>query len=233
MQNLEKYRKEIFKNETSAGDEGVIAESIDIVNDKFGLNQEQMLQALNFLYSIKDSFLGRTKKEPSDNIVNELSSKIIKYIKPILFISENDFEKEIDKFLLTCGYKICNYYPNNYLDVYNLYHQFQKETANYDFDINSVSKFLEWFKNNPNLDFNFYFDKEEKENIVKRVCKELNITQAELGRQLDVPASTINTWASGKIPKMAEVALTLMLENKQQKEILEAIKKARDFIGRI
>ncbi|EIA76536.1 hypothetical protein cco6_10005, partial [Campylobacter coli 59-2] len=42
-----------------------------------------------------------------------------------------------------------------------------------------------------------------------------------------------NTWASGKIPKMAEVALTLMLENKQQKEILEAIKKARDFIGRI
>lgn len=74
---------------------------------------------------------------------------------------------------------------------------------------------------------------EEKENIVKKVCKELNITQAELGRQLDVPASTINTWASGKIPKMAEVALTLMLENKQQKEILEAIKKARDFIGRI
>ncbi|HIH2134287.1 TPA: helix-turn-helix domain-containing protein [Campylobacter coli] len=74
---------------------------------------------------------------------------------------------------------------------------------------------------------------EEKENIVKKVCKELNITQAELGRQLDVPASTINTWASGKIPKMAEVALTLMLENKQQKEILEAIKKARDFIDRI
>ncbi|EOA6139061.1 helix-turn-helix domain-containing protein [Campylobacter coli] len=76
-------------------------------------------------------------------------------------------------------------------------------------------------------------NKMQKENIVKKVCKELNITQAELGRQLDVPASTINTWASGKIPKMAEVALTLMLENKQQKEILEAIKKARDFIGRI
>ncbi|EAI9252020.1 helix-turn-helix transcriptional regulator [Campylobacter coli] len=39
---------------------------------------------------------------------------------------------------------------------------------------------------------------EEKENI-KEVCKELNITQTELGRQLDVSASTINTWASGKI----------------------------------
>ncbi|EKD6896487.1 hypothetical protein OSM36_001632, partial [Campylobacter jejuni] len=55
MENLEKYRKEIFKDETSAGDEGIIAESVDVVNDKFGLNQEQMLQALNFLYSIKDS----------------------------------------------------------------------------------------------------------------------------------------------------------------------------------
>lgn len=91
---------------------------------------------------------------------------------------------------------------------------------------------------NPKTDENLYciewhFAINTKENIVKRVCKELNITQAELGRQLDVPASTINTWASGKIPKMAEVALTLMLENKQQKEILEAIKKARDFIGRI
>ena len=40
---------------------------------------------------------------------------------------------------------------------------------------------------------------EEKENIIKEVCKELNITQTELGRQLDVSASTINTWASGKI----------------------------------
>ncbi|EAH7209533.1 helix-turn-helix transcriptional regulator [Campylobacter jejuni] len=91
---------------------------------------------------------------------------------------------------------------------------------------------------NPKTDENLYciewhFAINAEENIVKKVCKELNITQAELGRQLDVPASTINTWASGKIPKMAEVALTLMLENKQQKEILEAIKKARDFIGRI
>ena len=41
---------------------------------------------------------------------------------------------------------------------------------------------------------------EEKENIIKEVCKELNITQTQLGRQLDVSASTINTWASGKIP---------------------------------
>ncbi|EDG4675592.1 hypothetical protein GCX16_08625, partial [Campylobacter jejuni] len=87
MENLEKYRKEIFKDETSAGDEGVIAESIKEVNNNFKLGEKQIIQVLEFLYSIKDSFLGRTKKEPLDNIVSELRFKTIEYIKPILFIS--------------------------------------------------------------------------------------------------------------------------------------------------
>ncbi len=73
----------------------------------------------------------------------------------------------------------------------------------------------------------------EKENIVKKVCSEFNITQAELGRQLDVPSSTISTWSSGKIPKMAQVALELMLENKRKDEILESIKKAQSAINTI
>jgi DNA-binding transcriptional regulator YiaG len=72
-----------------------------------------------------------------------------------------------------------------------------------------------------------------EENIVKRTCQELGISQAELGRQLDVPASTVGTWASGKIPKMAEVALELMLENKKKDEILQSIKKAQEMIARI
>ncbi|EOH7529663.1 helix-turn-helix domain-containing protein, partial [Campylobacter jejuni] len=131
----------------------------------------------------------------------------------------------IDKFLLTCGYKICNYYPNNYLDVYNLYHQFQKETANYDFDINSVSKFLEWFKNNPNLDFNFYFDKEEKENIVKEVCKELNITQKELSEILGVHLTTIQKWVANDndLPLQAKKSLNLVLENHHLKTRLKTL----------
>ncbi|EKP3302996.1 hypothetical protein P3K61_001517, partial [Campylobacter jejuni] len=139
MQNLEKYRKEIFKNETSAGDEGVIAESIDIVNDKFGLNQEQMLQALNFLYSIKDSFLGRTKKEPSDNIVNELSSKIIKYLRPTLIVSEKEFKEEIDKLLLDYGLKIDMQEINPYEKIYSIYKEWQLEDDdNLFFNLKSV-----------------------------------------------------------------------------------------------
>ncbi|EEP3802587.1 hypothetical protein HB310_001726, partial [Campylobacter jejuni] len=145
MQNLEKYRKEIFKNETSAGDEGVIAESIDIVNDKFGLNQEQMLQALNFLYSIKDSFLGRTKKEPSDNIVNELSSKIIKYLRPTLIVSEKEFKEEIDKLLLDYGLKIDMQEINPYEKIYSIYKEWQLEDDdNLFFNLKSVGMWIEW-----------------------------------------------------------------------------------------
>ncbi|ELB3486954.1 hypothetical protein RHL02_001616, partial [Campylobacter coli] len=139
MENLEKYRKEIFKDEISAGDEGVIAESIDIVNDKFGLNQEQMLQALNFLYSIKDSFLGRTKKEPSDNIVNELSSKIIKYLRPTLIVSEKEFKEEIDKLLLDYGLKIDMQEINPYEKIYSIYKEWQLEDDdNLFFNLKSV-----------------------------------------------------------------------------------------------
>ncbi|EJY8506912.1 hypothetical protein OHJ96_001761, partial [Campylobacter coli] len=147
MENLEKYRKEIFKDEISAGDEGVIAESIDIVNDKFGLNQEQMLQALNFLYSIKDSFLGRTKKEPSDNIVNELSSKIIKYLRPTLIVSEKEFKEEIDKLLLDYGLKIDMQEINPYEKIYSIYKEWQLEDDdNLFFNLKSVGMWIEWFK---------------------------------------------------------------------------------------
>ena len=52
----------------------------------------------------------------------------------------------------------------------------------------------------------------KEENIVKKVCKELNITQAELSRHLDVSQATISDWSKGNIPKMAEMALKLILD---------------------
>lgn len=178
MQNLEKYRKEIFKNETSAGDEGVIAESIDIVNDKFGLNQEQMLQALNFLYSIKDSFLGRTKKEPSDNIVNELSSKIIKYLRPTLIVSEKEFKEEIDKLLLDYGLKIDMQEINPYEKIYSIYKEWQLEKSdNLFFNRKSVGMWIEWLKNSYKYIFDLHFSAIEKES------KGSNIVQIRLSNK--------------------------------------------------
>lgn len=178
MENLEKYRKEIFKDETSAGDEGVIAESIDIVNDKFGLNQEQMLQGLNFLYSIKDSFLGRTKKEPSDNIVNELSSKIIKYLRPSLIVSEKKFKEEIDELLLYYGLKIDMQETNAYEQMYSIYKEWQLEdNDNLFFNRKSVGMWIEWLKNSYKYIFDLHFSAIEKES------KGSNIVQIRLSNK--------------------------------------------------
>lgn len=67
-------------------------------------------------------------------------------------------------------------------------------------------------------------------NIVKKVCEEFNLTQKELSINLDVPLSTLTRWASGDIPKMAELYFKLLLENKELKDKIEAIRGLRDLI---
>ena len=66
----------------------------------------------------------------------------------------------------------------------------------------------------------------QEENIVKRACKELGVTQKELAEMLDVPNGTVNRWAStGDIPKMAQVALEQMLRLKEYEEMSENLSK--------
>lgn len=71
------------------------------------------------------------------------------------------------------------------------------------------------------------------ENIVKKVCRELEITQRELAERLGVPPTTLSGWASGDIPKMTEFALNLMLENVELKSKLNSIKKAHKIISEL
>jgi len=68
------------------------------------------------------------------------------------------------------------------------------------------------------------------DNIVKKVCKELNITQKELAEMLDVQPSAVSNWNKGDIPKIVKIALELLIENKQCKEKLQKIKNIRDVI---
>ena len=67
---------------------------------------------------------------------------------------------------------------------------------------------------------------EEKEtHLVKRVCKEYNITQIELAEKLDIPRGTISRWVStDNMPKTAELALELMLKNKELENKLDFFK---------
>lgn len=73
---------------------------------------------------------------------------------------------------------------------------------------------------------------EEQTNIVKRACKELGITQKELAEMLDVPATTVSGWATNQIPRMAQLALELLLENKALKSDMETLKKAHEILHR-
>jgi len=77
-----------------------------------------------------------------------------------------------------------------------------------------------------------YFE-QRKDNIVKRACKELGITQKELAERLDVQPTAVSNWANGQIPKMAQVALEQMLELKDCKDKLQKIKEARDIMASI
>lgn len=72
---------------------------------------------------------------------------------------------------------------------------------------------------------------EENINIVKKVCKELGVTQKELAEELGVPQTTVSGWSNGEIPKMTQLALELMLENKALKEKFEILKKAHKILS--
>lgn len=71
----------------------------------------------------------------------------------------------------------------------------------------------------------------DKENIVKQVCRELNITQRELAERIDIPPTTISGWANGEIPKMTELALKLMLENESLKAKFKVLKEAQKILN--
>ena len=72
---------------------------------------------------------------------------------------------------------------------------------------------------------------DKKENLVKKVCKELRITQKELSEMFDVQPSAISNWSNGQIPKMAQIVLEQILEIKKLKSKLEKIKIANEIIN--
>ena len=75
---------------------------------------------------------------------------------------------------------------------------------------------------------------EKEENLVKQVCKEYEITQTELAKRLDVPRGTIGRWTSDdNIPRGMSIALNLMLENKELKDKLLAVKRFKEILDNI
>ena len=75
---------------------------------------------------------------------------------------------------------------------------------------------------------------DKEENLVKQVCKAYDITQTELGEKLDIPRGTISRWVStNNIPKTADLALNLMIKNKELENQLEIFKLFRDALNKL
>ncbi|KAA6229959.1 helix-turn-helix transcriptional regulator [Campylobacter sp. LR264d] len=71
-----------------------------------------------------------------------------------------------------------------------------------------------------------------RDNLLKKTCKELNITQSELAKLLGYHFTSFSKW-SNKIPKNSEITLNLLIENhrlkKQIAEFKNALRVLRDL----
>lgn len=66
-----------------------------------------------------------------------------------------------------------------------------------------------------------------------RVCEILGISRQELADKLGVSISTINSWTSYpvRVTQTTKVALELMIENYELKQIIKKSKEAQDAIA--
>lgn len=65
------------------------------------------------------------------------------------------------------------------------------------------------------------------------VCEILGISRQELADKLGVSISTINSWTSypARVTQTTKVALELMIENYELKQIIKKSKEAQDAIA--
>jgi len=76
-------------------------------------------------------------------------------------------------------------------------------------------------------------DKKEikEENIVKKTCKELGITQKELAERMGTHITTVQKWvASNELPNNSQKMIALLIENQNLKSKLEMFTNALNML---
>ena len=193
------------------------AEIIDAV----GINEftDMYIQAIR-QFVREDLFTTEIPQSKFDDVLeNEILDNII--AKLMNFVYQND--EDLKKLTISQQILLCRAFLND-IDMSKM--DFSK--INYESlanDIVAVSK-------GKKLPIDIVSEFTKKENIVKLTCKELGLTQKELAEMLDVQPTAISNWANGQIPKMAQLALELLLENKTLKNDLNIIKKAHEILHR-
>jgi DNA-binding transcriptional regulator YiaG len=71
----------------------------------------------------------------------------------------------------------------------------------------------------------------EQENIVKKVCRELGITQKELAERLGTHLTTVQKWVSSdELPNSVVKSIELLVENENLKSKLNKFQSAFNLI---
>lgn len=75
----------------------------------------------------------------------------------------------------------------------------------------------------------------DNENIVKKVCKELNITQRELAERLGVHLVSVQKWVANAddLPLQTQKVLELVLENHHLKSKVQKIEQILTLIDEL
>jgi DNA-binding XRE family transcriptional regulator len=64
---------------------------------------------------------------------------------------------------------------------------------------------------------------EKEENLVKKTCQELGITQKELAEKIGVNPRTVSVWNRGKLEKHNEVLLNALIDQSKYYKIVDLI----------
>jgi DNA-binding XRE family transcriptional regulator len=66
---------------------------------------------------------------------------------------------------------------------------------------------------------------EKEENLVKKTCRELGITQKELAEKIGINERTLSKYITNKyIPKSVENHIKLIVENNNQNKLIDSLK---------
>ncbi len=69
----------------------------------------------------------------------------------------------------------------------------------------------------------------EEENLVKKTCRELGITQKELALFFEVTPHTVTNWVRGRMEKVHQVALKGLIYEHMYKDMINTIARESRF----